>query len=79
MSLRPESLITLFDSARTRSGRIQTSLPPVCLAAAARAKVDGDTPGETSTMSFDFMPAAKADMNSLLSGSCVLQESHRIL
>ncbi|MBA0790816.1 hypothetical protein Gohar_015438 [Gossypium harknessii] len=48
---------------------MQTNLAPVCFAVVANANVDGDTLDLTSTISLDFMPAAKADMNSLLLGS----------
>uniref|UniRef100_A0A2P2N921 Uncharacterized protein n=1 Tax=Rhizophora mucronata TaxID=61149 RepID=A0A2P2N921_RHIMU len=41
--------------------------------------VDGDAPDVTSTISFALIPAAKADMNSLLPISRILFESHSLL
>ncbi|GFY92364.1 hypothetical protein Acr_08g0007600 [Actinidia rufa] len=75
MLFRPDSSTTFYDLSILGSGSMHTSLPPVCRAAAAKAMVDEDASGVTSTMSFAFMPAAKTDMNSLLSGSAVVDVS----
>nr|GLL32624.1 hypothetical protein Itr_chr08CG02840 [Ipomoea trifida] len=49
---------------------MQTTRPPVCFAATAKATVNGVGPPEvTSTISFARFPAASADINSMHSGS----------
>ncbi|MBA0743662.1 hypothetical protein Gogos_006324 [Gossypium gossypioides] len=82
MSMRPEALASLSASASAAFGRMDTNLDPVAvrLVAVANAIVDGDAPDVISTTSLDMVPAAKADMNSLLPGSrTVLHEPFFIL